>query len=73
MLWSLCRHQFQLLYVADSGNNRIQFFPFEQQNETRIVESGSAESFSLNWPTEIVLDADGNLFIVDQDSLVFNV
>jgi DNA-binding beta-propeller fold protein YncE len=48
------------LYVADSGNNRVQRFPDG-------VSNGVSEttSFILNKPTGVILDGDGYLFIVD--------
>jgi hypothetical protein len=53
------------LYVADSGNNRIQLFQSGQQNGTTVAGNGSLNTTSLNYPTGIVLDADKYLFIVD--------
>mgnify|MGYP001125772569 CR=1 FL=1 len=52
------------LYVADSRNNRIQLFTKgSKQGKTKI-----GQYFKLNKPTGVVLDGDGYLFIVDQDS-----
>jgi DNA-binding beta-propeller fold protein YncE len=51
------------LYVADSDNDRIQFFSGGQLSGTTIA--GNGVSISLNIPTGITLDADGYLFIVD--------
>jgi hypothetical protein len=53
------------LYVADSGNDRIQLFKSGLLNATTVVGNGSNETIALNGPTGIVLDADGYLFIVD--------
>ncbi|CAF4233326.1 unnamed protein product [Adineta steineri] len=49
------------LYVADGGNNRIQKFLSGQLNGTTIPTG----TIALSWPTAVVLDADGYLFIVD--------
>jgi len=49
------------LYVADSGNNRVQRFPDGVSNGI-LVTTGS---FILNKPTSVILDGDGYLFIVD--------
>ena len=53
------------LYVADSGNNRIQCFAFGQLTATTVAGNGASGTFLLNRPTSVVLDADGYLFIVD--------
>ncbi|CAF0861197.1 unnamed protein product [Adineta steineri] len=49
------------LYVADGANNRIQKFLSGQLNGTTIPTG----TIALSWPTAVVLDADGYLFIVD--------
>jgi hypothetical protein len=54
------------LYVADSGNSRIQLFLPGQLNATTVAGSGSLNTtITLNHPTGIVLDADKYLFIAD--------
>ena len=53
------------LYVADGGNNRVQFFQSGHLNGTTIAINGSNGPFTLNCPTEVILDSDGYLFIVD--------
>jgi hypothetical protein len=53
------------LYVADSSNNRIQFFPSGQSNAITVAGNGAPETITLYGPTDVVLDADGFLFIVD--------
>ena len=53
------------LYVADSGNNRIQFFQFDQLNATTVAGNGAPGTISLNSPDTITLDADGYMFIAD--------
>jgi tripartite motif-containing protein 71 len=54
------------LYVADSGNHRIQIFKPGQLNGTTVAGNGTNGTISLNGPTGITLDADGYLFIADQ-------
>ncbi|CAF4026674.1 unnamed protein product, partial [Adineta steineri] len=49
------------LYVADGANNRIQKFLSGKLNGTTIPTG----TITLSWPTAVVLDADGYLFIVD--------
>jgi hypothetical protein len=53
------------LYVADSGNNRIQLFLSGQLNGITVAGNGALGTMALNFPTGIVLDAHGYLFIVD--------
>ena len=53
------------LYVADSGNDRIQRFGPQQVNATTVVGSSVPGTIMLNRPTSVVLDADDHLFIVD--------
>ncbi|CAF4200243.1 unnamed protein product, partial [Adineta steineri] len=56
------------LYVADCSNNRVQLFPLGQSNGITIVGSGAPSTISLNCPNGITLDANGYLFIVDQNN-----
>ena len=57
------------LYVADSGNDRIQFFRRGETNAATVAGNGlSGTIFPLRRPTGIVLDADGYLFIVDSEN-----
>jgi hypothetical protein len=54
------------LYVADCGNDRIQWFQSGKLSATTIVGNGSLNStFTLNCPTDIVLDSNNYPFIVD--------
>jgi hypothetical protein len=53
------------LYVADSGNNRIQLFHLGQSNALTVAGNGASNTITLNHPTGVVLDADKYLFIVD--------
>lgn len=53
------------LYVADTGNHRIQFFQSGQLTATTVVGKGAPGTISLYNPTDVLLDADGYLFIVD--------
>jgi hypothetical protein len=56
------------LYVADCGNNRIQFFLSGQSIAATVAGSGASGTITLNCPVDIVLDADGYLFIVDSNN-----
>jgi hypothetical protein len=53
------------LYVADTGNSRIQFFYSGRPNATTVAGNGAPGTISLSAPTDVLLDADGYLFIVD--------
>ncbi|CAF1390512.1 unnamed protein product, partial [Adineta ricciae] len=56
------------LYVADSGNARVQQFSYRQQTGTTIAGAAAAGTISLSTPTDVALDADGYLFIVDSEN-----
>lgn len=53
------------LYVADCNNNRIQLFLSGQLNGTTVAIVGSDGTFTLTCPTEVVLDGEDYLFVVD--------
>jgi hypothetical protein len=53
------------LYVADSKNSRIQLFYSGQLNGITVVGRAAPRTIILNFPTDIVLDGNGYLFIVD--------
>ena len=54
------------LYVADFDNSRIQRFSPDDWNGTTVA--GSVPTIVLSYPTCVILDADGFLFIVDNDN-----
>ncbi|CAF3709000.1 unnamed protein product [Rotaria socialis] len=56
------------LYVADSGNNRIQRFQLGENIGATIAGNGTPNDLMLNNPTDIILDLDGNLFIAGNDN-----
>ena len=56
------------LYVADTGNNRIQYFGSNETNGETLAGFGAKIFFILNRPTSVVLDADGYLFIVESQN-----
>ena len=55
------------LYVADCGNHRIQLFQRGETNGKTVVGEGAPGTFDLKCPSDIVMDANGYLFIVDID------
>ena len=56
------------VYVADSGNHRIQKFPSGKLNGITVVGKEAPGTITLRYPTDVILDADGHLFIVDRDN-----
>ena len=60
------------LYVADSKNNRIQLFRLGETNGRTVAGSGSSSStYTLDYPTAVILDADKYLFIADSGTIRF--
>ena len=54
------------LYVADSGNNRIQLFRQGRSDGITVAGNGSSNfTIELNFPKAVILDADKYLFIAD--------
>ena len=53
------------LFVADIYNHRIQRFSYGQKNGTTVAGNGVSGTITLNSPTDVVLDGDGYVFIVD--------
>ena len=51
------------MYVADSGNHRIQRFQSGNLNGTTISIGGSHGTFTLSYPTAVILDIDNYLYI----------
>ena len=53
------------LYVADCDNNRVQRFALDQLSGTPVAGVGASGTIDLHWPTDVILDGDDFLFIVD--------
>ena len=53
------------LYVADCNNDRVQLFAGGSLYATTVAGTGSTGTISLNRPTDVVLDGNNYLFIVD--------
>ena len=56
------------LYVADSDNHRIQRFNSGQTSATTIAGNGAPGTINLSYPSDVVFDGDGYVFIVDQNN-----
>ena len=56
------------LYVADSGNHRIQRFRSGEVNATTVAGAGAPKTFTLNRPLAVILDVDGFMFIADSSN-----
>ena len=52
-------------YEADAENDRIQLFRAGQRNGTTVAGTGIPTSLTLGYPTDVVTDADGYLYIAD--------
>lgn len=53
-------------YVADCGNDRVQYFQEGQQNATTVLGAGSTqEHIILDCPSSIILDGNGYLYLID--------
>ena len=55
------------LYVADCGNGRIQRFLPNQINGTTVVGATAPGTITLTCPTDVILDGDDFLFIIEFD------
>ncbi|CAF1327146.1 unnamed protein product, partial [Adineta steineri] len=55
------------LYVADAHNNRIQSFRRGELNGTTVAGNDIPNNLTLNHPTDVILDGDGFLYVVDND------
>ena len=53
------------LFVADCANNRVQRFLFGELNGTTVAGDYASGNITLLCPTDVMLDMDGYLFIVD--------
>jgi uncharacterized repeat protein (TIGR02543 family) len=64
------------LYVTDSGNHRVLYYPAGSTTATRVYgqddftgnaanKGGGVSSTSLNAPAGLVLDSSGNLYVAD--------
>ncbi|CAF4019132.1 unnamed protein product [Adineta steineri] len=56
------------LYVADCGNDRVQLFLSGQVTATTVAGSTATGTISLDCPSDVALDKDGYLFIVDSNN-----
>ena len=53
------------LFVVDAGNHRVQLFRSGQMNGTTVAGSGAPGTIQLRSPTAVMLDSNGDVFILD--------
>ena len=53
------------LYAADFGRNRVQRFRPGEKNGTTVAGDGIPSNLTLIQPSDVVLDADGALYIIE--------
>ena len=64
------------LYVADSGNNRVLFYPYNSTTATRVygqggnfatntANNGGVSANTLDSPQSVALDSSGDLYVAD--------
>ena len=53
------------LYVADAANNRVQLFRPGQLNGITVAGAGVPNGLQLKFPTDVVVDMNGFLFVAD--------
>ena len=56
------------LYVADCYNNRVQLFLHGQLMGTTMAGSGAPGTVTLSMPTDVILDGNGYLYIVEYNN-----
>ena len=56
------------LYVADVWNHRIQLFRSGQRSATTVAGNGVPQDLALRFPSDVVLDANGYLYIADNQN-----
>ena len=56
------------LYVADCLNHRIQRFLVNQLQGTTVAGAGAVKSASLSYPSAVMMDGNGYLFIADSNN-----
>ena len=54
-----------VLYVADCGNDRIQSFEANATIGRTVMDKNSSSSIALHCPAGLIIDGDGNLFIIE--------
>ncbi|MBZ0267293.1 hypothetical protein K8I85_03995 [bacterium] len=58
----------QAVYVADTGNDRVQIFSEDGTYLTQFGATGSAEG-QFNGPADVGIDANGEVYVTDQFNL----
>ena len=66
--WGIYVDTYLNIYVADSNNDRIQYFEFGFVEGETIAGNNTPNNLQLKHPTGITLDADDFLYITDNDN-----
>lgn len=66
--WGIYVDTYLNIYVADSNNDRIQYFEFGFVDGETIAGNNTPNNLQLKHPTGITLDADNFLYIIDNDN-----
>jgi C1A family cysteine protease len=56
------------IYVADSGNNRVQIFDADGTYQATLGTGGGSGDYEFHGPHGVAVDNDGNVYVADADN-----